>query len=91
MWEPPWTGAAGAIAGDSRGCSGTGTSPRCAAVCLGGGAPWKPRVVHPDVETPRETDQDPDADPATTPGEVEQDSERDQAEGGDKPEEGVDD
>ena len=45
--------------------------------------------MHPDTETPRDTDQDPDAEPGTTPGEVEQDSDRDQAEGSDKPEEGV--
>jgi hypothetical protein len=41
------------------------------------------------AETPQyEPDEDPDTGPATTPEEVEGDTDRDQAEGGDQPEEG---
>ncbi|HEV2787683.1 MAG TPA: hypothetical protein VGV67_14895 [Solirubrobacteraceae bacterium] len=43
------------------------------------------------LETPSQydADEDPDTDAATTPDEVEGDSAREQAEGGDEPEEGV--
>ena len=41
------------------------------------------------AETPQyEPDEDPDTGPATTPDEVQGDADRDQAEGGDQPEEG---
>jgi hypothetical protein len=50
-------------------------------------AAWNTRLVH--AETPQyEPDEDPDTGPATTPEEVEDDADRDQAEGGDQPEEG---
>lgn len=56
---------------------------------LRAGRSWNTRLVQRETEQQYEPDQDPDTEPGTTPDEIESDADRDQAEGGDEPEEGI--
>jgi len=56
---------------------------------LRGDVAWNTPVVQLETPSPYDPDEDPDTEPATTPDEVDSAVGREQAEGGDEPEEGV--